>query len=96
MTPSRAASCRVPSPSIAYCRMNVFNAQVEEEALRKLLTQKKEVLEKQKAVSDEFHRLLTTKGEDNLDNDGAIENSRKIMKNLEVAIVASRQPGYFR
>lgn len=76
--------------------MNTFSAQAEEDTLSKLLSQKRDVLEKQKAVSDEFNHLLTAKGEENFDEDGAIENSRKIMKNLEVAIVASRQPGYFR
>lgn len=63
----------------------------------KLLVRKQALLEEQAAVARRFNVLLTCKSEDgNNDGDGAIENSKKTMKNLEAAIVQSRQPGAFK
>jgi len=57
-----------------------------------LVRRKKELLASQKTLVDEFNSLLTQKGED----DGAIETSRKICKNLEAAIATSKQAGDFK
>lgn len=53
------------------------------------------LLEEQKLASDRLHNLLTVRGDGNSNDDGCIENSRKLMKNLDAAIVSSKQPGYF-
>uniref|UniRef100_A0A7S2FSZ0 Uncharacterized protein n=1 Tax=Florenciella parvula TaxID=236787 RepID=A0A7S2FSZ0_9STRA len=47
-------------------------------------------LKEQKRVADEINELLTRPGEDGLN-----ESSRKTMKNLEVAVVVSKRPGFF-
>ena len=47
-------------------------------------------LKEQKRVADEINELLTRPGEDGLN-----ECSRKTMKNLEVAVVVSKRPGFF-
>lgn len=72
-----------------------YELRKEEEALCALIDRKTQVLVEQKEVSDEFNKLLTNKGGDDEKQDGAIENSRKLMKNLEVAIVTAKRPGYF-
>jgi hypothetical protein len=61
----------------------------------KLRDRKLTLLEEQKLASDRLHHLLTVRGEGNPNDDGCIENSRKCMKNLDAAIVSSKQPGYF-
>eukprot|EP00949_MAST-11_sp_MAST-11-sp1_P004749 g4749.t1 len=45
----------------------------------------------QKRMADTFHKMMV--GED--DQIGLIESQRLLCKNVEAAIVASRQPGYF-
>ena len=52
--------------------------------------QKMAKLKEQKRVADEINELLTRPGEDGLN-----ESSRKTMKNLEVAVVVSKRPGFF-
>ena len=68
--------------------------------LNSLVTRKQELLKEQAAVAKTFHNLLTmkdsnTKMTGSHDCDGAIEDSRKTLKNLEAAIVRAKQPGYF-
>lgn len=60
-----------------------------------LLEKKRALLAEQAEVAREFNHWLTAKG-DNPRDDGAVENSRKTMKNLEAAIAQARNPGYFQ
>ena len=68
--------------------------------LQVLVSRKQELLKEQAAVAKQFHNLLTMKDSNTQmtgshDSDGALEDSRKNMKNLEAAIVRAKQPGYF-
>eukprot|EP01138_Halocafeteria_seosinensis_P016434 gb/GECG01016765.1/.p1 GENE.gb/GECG01016765.1/~~gb/GECG01016765.1/.p1 ORF type:complete len:210 (+),score=32.04 gb/GECG01016765.1/:1-630(+) len=51
----------------------------------------RDLLQRQKAVSDEYNEILNG----NRESLGLIENSKKTMKNLDAAIVTAKQPGYF-
>ena len=49
-----------------------------------------QLVEQQKRLADEFTRYI------NDPKDGLKENTRRAIKNLDAAVVASKQPGYFK
>lgn len=55
----------------------------------KLVRRKMAKLDEQKRVADHMHALLTRQ------DDGLNETSRKTLRNLDVAVVVSKQPGFF-
>lgn len=55
----------------------------------KLVDQRAKKLKKQQQVAKELTEVLCGK-------DGLMNNSKRVIKNLDAAIVASRQPGYFK
>ena len=58
-------------------------------SLQKLFEEQQVLLEQQRALAQQYSALLQG-------GDGLIESSRLSLRNLDAAIVSSKQPGYFR
>ena len=62
---------------------------IDRKRWNELIALKQQKMKEQQSVVKELQNCLSAE-------DGLIESSRRVIKNLDAAIVASRQPGYFQ